>query len=146
MQGIKRDSGRRESNPHDLSVNGFSYHFGFRRLETGVLLQFVVWALPSSDRIKLIGCSPSSLYTFTDRYICQGFARRCLAWVSKQGVHRIWGILRPALPPAHSTLPAKSVASAVPPRPGIMRYYRVAPHQRQQGVSVGEGKDCTHKW
>ncbi len=34
----------RDLNPHDLTVNGFSYHYGFRRLQH---VQFVVWTIPS---------------------------------------------------------------------------------------------------
>lgn len=34
----------RDLNPHDLTVNGFSYHYGFRRLQR---VQFVVWTIPS---------------------------------------------------------------------------------------------------
>ena len=51
--------GRRDSNPHDLSVNRFSYHFDFRRRRYA----FVVWTIPS-PWLTRFRCCPSSLYTF----------------------------------------------------------------------------------
>jgi hypothetical protein len=42
--------GRGDLNPHGLTPNGFSYPYGFRRLDFGIddaKSEFVVWTIPS---------------------------------------------------------------------------------------------------
>jgi hypothetical protein len=51
----------RDLNPRPL---GYAYHFSFRCLNN----QFVVWTFPSSSA-ELLGCLPSSLYTFSQELL-----------------------------------------------------------------------------
>ena len=60
-------------NPHDLSISGFSYHFGFRR-------PLGSWSgLCLHHGVLCFRCPSSSLYTFLFR----GLARRWLAFAGR---------------------------------------------------------------
>ena len=60
---------RPDLNRHDLAIEGFSYHFGFRRRPR--LATFVVWSTPSPWPFGF-RCPPSALYAFPSAPLSDG--------------------------------------------------------------------------
>lgn len=94
--------GRGESNPHGLSPNGFSYHFGFRRprrdrcgLWSGLSLHPSRQAVGAA-RLVSTPSRPGSPSGLGSGSPCHRFPR-------------IWAVLRPAFPRAHSNAQVRCV-------------------------------------
>jgi hypothetical protein len=56
----------RDSNPHGLSANGFSYHHGFRRPPSGTVCGLDYTFAFYYARSVTVRREPSSLYTFLE--------------------------------------------------------------------------------
>ena len=95
--------GRGDSNPHEHSLNGFSYRLRLsppRRCALKRVGRFAVWTIPSPcpDLFSGFRCCPSSLYTFPARMLPPGLARDC-----HHRFPRIWAVLHHRFPDEHSS-------------------------------------------
>src|SRR5271166_1549863 len=63
--------GRRDSNPHGVTPNGFSYQLRLSPPPEGVCGLDYPFTVAAAKAFR-VRCCPSSLYTFPDRIACSG--------------------------------------------------------------------------
>ena len=113
--GCELGAGGGTRTPTGLPPTDFRTSYGFRRRRIGVC--GLDYPFTVATRLR---CCPSSLYTFPNKFLTLGLG----SGLPCQRFPRIWAVLRPRFPEAHSNC-FKSVASTVPPRPRNRSIYAI---------------------
>jgi hypothetical protein len=159
--------GRGDSNPHGVTPNGFSYQLRLSPPLRSAAREggFVVWTIPSPCPAERADFRHPALFFSWSMIFSEnrfplfgimlhrglGAARlvstpsRCRAWlgIAVERFPRVWAVLRPRFPAAHSKA-FKSVASAIPPRPRGAHSYTQGAGSRQG--DRGNSTACEKKY